>query len=231
MKYKKIVEGKFITRINRFTATVDISGKLETVHVKNTGRCKEIFVPGNTVYLSVSDNPERKTKYDLVTVEKKRGDKAPLFVNVDSQIPNDVVGEWLPQSGLFEKGAVIKREVFYNKSRFDFMIDEDGVITFLEVKGVTLEDDGAARFPDAPTQRGVKHIGELIDCVENGYKAVIVFVLQMKGVSFFTPNDATHAEFGDALRKAYTKGVKIFAIDCTISPDSIIADKYIPVVL
>lgn len=174
---------------------------------------------------------KEKTKFDLVTVEKKRGDIAPLLVNVDSQIPNDVIGEWLPHSGLFGKNAVIKREAFYGNSRFDFMIDDDGAITYLEVKGVTLENNGAAMFPDAPTQRGVKHIGELIDCVKNGYKAIIVFVIQMKGATSFSPNDVTHAEFGDILRKAHEVGVEILAIDCAVKHDEIVADKFIPVVL
>lgn len=231
MKYKNVICGEFVSRINRFTAIVNISGIPQIVHVKNTGRCKELFLPGCTVYLSVSDNSSRKTKYDLVTVEKKRENNPPLLVNVDSQIANDIVDEWLPHSGLFGNGAVVKREVFYGNSRFDFMIDDGGVKTYLEVKGVTLECDGAAKFPDAPTERGVKHILELIDCKQNGHNAIIIFVIQMKGIVLFSPNDAMHPEFGKALRKAHDIGVKVIAMDCEVFNDSVNIDKNIPVVL
>lgn len=231
MKYKNIVKGNFVTRINRFTAIVNVMGTDEIVHVKNTGRCKELLVPGCTVYLSVCDNPARKTKYDLITVEKKRGNNAPLLVNVDSQVPNDVVGEWLPVSGLFTENAVIKREAFYGNSRFDFMIKDGDSVTYLEVKGVTLESDGAASFPDAPTERGVKHISELIDCIKNGYNAIVVFVIQMEGMKFFTPNDGTHREFGEILRKASDCGLRIIALECKIESDSISAHKNVPVLL
>ncbi len=230
MKYKRIVEGRFLNRPNRFIARVLVGGVEETVHVKNTGRCKELLVEGAFVYLYESDNPNRKTKYDLIAVEKVTNNGT-VLINMDSQIPNDVVAEWLPKSGLFCENVVIKREVTYNKSRFDFYIEDGESKAFIEVKGVTLENDGVASFPDAPTQRGVKHINELISAVENGYKTYVVFVIQMKCVHKFTPNDATHKEFGDALHKAQKRGVEIIAVDCVVKKDEIYIDKSIPVEL
>jgi sugar fermentation stimulation protein A len=167
-----------------------------------------------------SDNPNRKTKYDLIAVEKVT-DNGVLLINMDSQIPNDVVGEWLKKCGLFSEQAIIKREFTYNKSRFDFYVEDGDDRAFLEVKGVTLENNGVAAFPDAPTQRGIKHINELISAIENGYKAYIVFVIQMKGVHKFIPNDVTHKEFGDALRNAQKAGVNIVALDCVVSANEI----------
>ena len=193
MKYNKIVRGKFISRPNRFIAKVEIDGSTETVHVKNTGRCRELLVPGCTVYLSESDNPERKTKYDLVTVIKDRDDLPSLMINMDSQVANDAAGEWLCRGELFSKDAVVRREVKYGNSRFDFYIEDGERKAFLEVKGVTLEFDGTAMFPDAPTERGVKHLGELASCMEDGYEAYVLFVIQMKGVqgiSFIASNVA-----------------------------------------
>lgn len=230
MKYKKIVEGRFLNRPNRFIAKVLVGGVEETVHVKNTGRCKELLVEGAFVYLYESDNPNRKTKYDLIAVEKVTHNGT-MLINMDSQVPNDVVAEWLPKSGLFSKNAVIKREVTYNKSRFDFYIEDGESKAFIEVKGVTLENGGVASFPDAPTQRGVKHINELISAVENGYKAYVVFVIQMKGVHKFTPNDVTHKDFGDTLRKAQQSGVEIIAVDCIVKDDEIYIDTTVPVEL
>ena len=221
MKYNKIVKGRFISRPNRFIATVDVQGNIETVHVKNTGRCKELLVPGCTVYLSVSDNPSRKTKYDLVATEKEIENGEYLLINMDSQVPNDVAEEWLCQGELFSKNAKIRREVTYGDSRFDFYIEDGDRKAFLEVKGCTLEKNGVAMFPDAPTERGVKHIKELEKCLKNGYEAYILFVIQMKGVYAFVPNDKTHKAFGDALREASEMGVKIIAMDCEITPDSI----------
>ncbi len=226
MKYKNIVKGVFIERPNRFIAKVEINGNLETVHVKNTGRCKELLTPEATVYLERSDNPLRKTQYDLISVEKGN-----LLINMDSQIPNDVADEWLKKGLLFSKGAVIRREVTHNKSRFDFYIEDENRKIFLEVKGCTLEENGIARFPDAPTERGVKHINELIECLDEGYEAYILFVIQMKGVEYFEPNDKTHKSFGDALRKAQDKGVKILAFDSIVTPDSIMLDKEVKVKL
>ena len=230
IKYKKVKKGAFIERPNRFIAKVLVDGYEETVHVKNTGRCKELLVKDATVYLSVSDNPSRKTKYDLIGVEKVT-DRNILKVNMDSQIPNDVVAEWLKNCNLFSQKAIIKREVFYNKSRFDFYIEDDNRRIFLEVKGVTLENNGVASFPDAPTERGIKHINELIDCLNEGYEAYIFFVIQMKNIDYFTPNYETHPEFGEALKKAKNKGVKILAYDCIVTEDSIIIDKEIKVKL
>ena len=229
MKYKHIVEATFLERPNRFIAHVDIKGERETVHVKNTGRCKELLIPGSRVYLAVADNPERKTKYDLVAVEKVRENKLPLLINMDSQIVNDVASEWLAKGLLFSNKAVIRREVTYGKSRFDFYIEDGERKVFLEVKGVTLEHDGIASFPDAPTERGIKHIHELIKCMEEGYEAYILFVIQMKEMKWFQPNDITHKAFGDALRKAEQSGVKILAYDCKISQDFIEIDQ--PVVV
>lgn len=230
IKYKEVKKGTFIERPNRFIAKVSVDGTEETAHVKNTGRCKELLIKGATVYLSVSDNHSRKTKYDLIGVEKIT-DRDILKVNMDSQIPNDVVGEWLKGCDLFSPKAIIKREVFYNKSRFDFYIEDDNRRIYLEVKGVTLENNGVASFPDAPTERGIKHINELIDCLSEGYEAYIFFVIQMKNIDYFTPNYKTHPEFGDALKKAKSKGVKILAYDCIVTEDSIVIDKEIKVVL
>ena len=227
MKYNNIVEGRFIERPNRFIAKVEIGGVTETVHVKNTGRCRELLVKGTTVYLEKSNNPERKTGYDLIAVLKN----GKTLINMDSQIPNAVTEEWLRKGNLFSKDAVIRREVTHNKSRFDFYIEEGGRKIFLEVKGCTLETDGIARFPDAPTERGVKHINELIDCVNEGFEAYILFVIQTKGIKHFEPNDKTHSAFGDALRNAESKGVNILAYDCNVTKDTIEIDKEIKVLL
>ena len=226
MTYKNIFEGKFLSRPNRFIANVEIEGKLETVHVKNTGRCCELLTPNATVYLEKSDNPLRKTKYDLVAVLK--GD---MLINMDSQIPNDVAFEWLKNGNLFSKNAKIRREVTHNKSRFDFYIEDGNRKIFLEVKGCTLEQDGIALFLDAPTERGVKHIEELIGCLEEGFDAYILFVIQMKGPKVFKPNDDTHKAFGDALRKAYESGVRILAYDSIVTPNSIKIDKEVKILI
>lgn len=225
MKYKNIIEGKFISRPNRFIAKVELNGREETVHVKNTGRCKELFIPGTTVYLEKADNPLRKTQYDLIAVVKN-GEK---IINVDSQIVNDITAEWLEKCGLFSKNVQIQREVKYCNSRFDIYAVDGQRRAFIEVKGVTLEDDGEVLFPDAPTERGVKHVNELIKCLDDGYEAYILFVIQMKGVSHFKLNDSTHRAFGDALRQAKKAGVRILAVDCNVTPDSIEIDSEVPV--
>ena len=230
MKYAKIKKGQFISRPNRFIAKVNVDGKEETVHVKNTGRCKELLVNNTTVYLYKSDNLARKTKYDLIAVEKETKNDT-ILINMDSQVPNDVAEEWLKNGALFSKKATIRREFTYNKSRFDFYIEDNGRKAFLEVKGVTLENDGVASFPDAPTERGVKHINELVSAIKEGYEAYILFVIQMKGVYKFIPNDITHKAFGDALRNAQKAGVKILAVDCIVSPDEIFIDGMIPIEL
>lgn len=225
MRYEKVVEARFVSRPNRFIAEVDINGVREVVHVKNTGRCRELLIPGCRVYLSESDVATRKTKYDLVAVEKRRADGSVLLINMDSQIVNDVAGEWLRRGELFSPDAVIRREVTYGASRFDFYVEDGDRKAFLEVKGVTLEADGVASFPDAPTERGVKHLRELISCVEDGFEAYILFVIQMKGISRFCPNDVTHAAFGKTLREAESKGVTVLAYDCVVTPDSVSAHQ------
>ena len=228
MKYKRVIEGQFKLRPNRFIAKVVIDGVEETVHVKNTGRCKELLVPDAKVYLCVSDNPERKTKYDLIAVEKQKQNGI-ILINMDSQIPNDVADEWLKDGAVFGADSVIRREYKYKNSRFDFYIESGDDKIFLEVKGVTLENDGVASFPDAPTERGIKHINELVCAIDEGYKAYILFVVQMKGVNTFKPNDITHKAFGDALRNAHKSGVKILAVDCIVTPDEMKIDEFIPV--
>lgn len=231
MIYKNIVKGFFIFRPNRFIAHVEIDGKEEIVHVKNTGRCKELLTPGCVVYLSVSDNPARKTKYDLIAAEKQRDNLPSLLINLDSQIPNDAAEEHFRKGTIFSENAVIRREVKHGNSRFDFYIEDNGERIFLEVKGVTQEMNGTALFPDAPTERGVKHIEELISCTKDGCKAYILFVIQMKEIDRLIPNDGTHKAFGDALRKAKEAGVEIIAVDSVVTPDSIVIDKEVPVVL
>lgn len=225
MKYKNTVEGKFLSRPNRFIANVLLDGREEVVHVKNTGRCRELLVPGTMVYLEISDNPARKTKYDLIAV-LKNGEK---LVNTDSQVVNEIAVDWLKKGNIFAEDSLIRREVKYGNSRFDIYVEDGQRKAFVEVKGVTLEDDGEVRFPDAPTERGVKHINELIKCLDDGYEAYILFVIQMKGVSHFRPNDSTHKEFGDALRTASKCGVKILAVDCVVLPDSIEIDSEVEV--
>lgn len=226
MKYKRITEGRFISRANRFIATVEMEGVPTTVHVKNTGRCRELLVPGTTVYLAVSDNPSRKTKYDLIAVDKNG-----LLINMDSQIPNDIAAEWLPGSGLFSPDAIIRREVTCGQSRFDFMICEYGKTSYLEVKGVTLETDGVARFPDAPTERGAKHLRELTALAKQGIGAYVLFVIQMKQIRELHPNDTMDPAFGTALREAAQAGVMIRAVDCIVTPESITADREVKIVL
>ncbi len=223
MKYKKTVSGTFLSRPNRFIAKVEINGVVHTVHVKNTGRCKELLKEGVKVYLSESDNPDRKTKYDLIAVEKSRADKAPLLINMDSQAPNEVVHEWLTD-GAFGKNVKIKREYTFGESRIDFYVETEKEKILLEVKGVTLENDSVASFPDAPTLRGIKHINELIKAKEQGYKAVIIFVIQMKDIYEFVPNNITHKAFGDALKSARKNGVEILAYDCKITSDGMKID-------
>ena len=226
MKYENIVKGEFLSRPNRFIAKVLIDGKEETVHVKNTGRCRELLTDRAELFLSVSSNPQRKTKYDLIAVRK--GEK---LINMDSQIPNDVAEEYLKKGTLFSENAVIRREVTYGKSRFDFYIEDESEKIFLEVKGVTLENDGMAMFPDAPTEKGIKHINELVSLASQGYKAYILFVIQMEDVFLFKPNDITHKAFGDALREAKKSGVNIIAMNCKVTENSIEMSKEIEVEL
>ncbi|MBQ8995724.1 MAG: DNA/RNA nuclease SfsA [Oscillospiraceae bacterium] len=229
MTYSNITPAIFLSRPNRFIAKVSVGGKEETVHVKNTGRCRELLVPGCTVYLCRSDNPARKTAYDLIAVEKIRSGQEPLLINMDSQIPNDVAQEWLPLSGLFSQNARYHREHTHGNSRFDFYVEDGERKAFVEVKGCTLEQDGICSFPDAPTERGVKHIRELAAALEEGFECYVLFIVQMKGMRYLVPNDATHPEFGQALREAAKAGVKVLAAECEIHPDSISACGKIPV--
>ena len=226
MKYERIETGRFLERPNRFIAYVEILGKQETVHVKNTGRCAELLVPGATVYVQKSDNPERKTQWDLIGVEK--GER---MINMDSQIPNKVVEEWIRGGNLFPGATLIKPETTFGKSRFDLYIEVDGRKIFMEIKGVTLEDNDVVRFPDAPTERGVKHVEELAEAVKAGYEAYLFFVVQMKNVKYLAPNMKTHAAFGEAMKKAKAQGVNILAYECQVEKDSIEITKEVPVVL
>lgn len=231
MQYASVIRGQFCSRPNRFLAVVRIGGQEEIVHVKNTGRCRELLIPGCTVYLSSSDNPNRKTKYDLIAVEKQREGKPPLLINLDSQIPNAAAAEWLETGSLFSANAVFRREVTHGSSRFDFSIMDGNIQSFLEVKGVTLEQDGIALFPDAPTLRGVKHLQELTACQQAEIPAYLLLVIQMKEIRAFRPNDAMHPQFGEALRRAAAAGVTLLARDCIVTPDSITIDAPVPIQL
>ena len=226
MRYENICSGKFISRPNRFIAHVEIGGAVEICHVKNTGRCRELLVPGSQVYLERSSNPQRKTKYDLIAVEKGK-----LLVNMDSQAPNKVFREFA-ESGAFKKDLKqIRGEYTWGDSRFDFLLEDEMGLIFVEVKGVTLEDDGVVRFPDAPTERGVKHLTGLKRAVEEGHRAAVFFVIQMEGMRCFGPNDATHPAFGDALREAAAAGVEVLAYECRVTPDTLEIARPVPVVL
>lgn len=216
MRYENIVEGKFISRPNRFIANVEIGGETVVCHVKNTGRCKELLLENATVFLEKSNNPQRKTLYDLVAVKKGK-----RLINMDSQAPNKVFYEWVNSGGFLPDITLIKPECKYKNSRFDFYIETKSDKIFVEVKGVTLENDGVVMFPDAPTERGVKHINELCDCVKEGYKGYIVFVVQMEDVKYFTPNVKTHKAFADALTVAQKSGVEILVVDCVVKKDQL----------
>lgn len=227
MKYNNIVEATFLERPNRFIAYARLGEEIVICHVKNTGRCRELLIPEKTkVYLEDhGENTERKTRYSLIKVVK--GDR---IINMDSQAPNQIVKEWMEQGGLYPDIRYIKRECKYDNSRFDIYYErENGIKGFVEVKGVTLEDNDVARFPDAPTERGVKHIYELIQAKGEGYEANIVFVIQMDGIRYFTPNDAMHKAFGDALREAKKAGVNIVAVECDVTKDEVWAKDYVTV--
>ena len=224
MKYRQIEEAVFLERPNRFIAYVELFGKKETVHVKNTGRCKELLQKGVSVYLEKSGNPERKTAYDLVAV--KKGER---LINIDSQAPNQVVEEWLKKKELFPDLTLVKPETTYKNSRFDFYLECGADKIFMEVKGVTLEEDGVVSFPDAPSERAVRHIEELIEAKQDGYGVYVLFVVQMKGAKYLTPNARTHPEFAKALRKAKDAGVNILAYDCVVTPEGMQLDAPVPV--
>lgn len=214
MKYKNTVRAEFCDRPNRFIAHVKINGVMETVHVKNTGRCRELLVPGYPVILEKSDNPARKTAYDLISVCKEG-----RWINMDSQAPNEAAAEWIQGGGLFPEEVSVYRERKYGNSRFDIYVESPERKAFIEVKGVTLEENNIVRFPDAPTERGLKHVEELAECMQDGYEAYLLFVIQMKDVRKFQPNWNTHHRFGDALKAARKAGVRILAMDCMIGED------------
>lgn len=226
MQYERMEKAVFLERPNRFIAYADIAGLKETIHVKNTGRCAELLIPGAVIYVQKSDNPQRKTKWDLIAVEK--GDR---LVNMDSQIPNRVVQEWIEAGNLFGEAPFVKPETTYGNSRFDLYVEAAGRRAYIEVKGVTLEEEGVARFPDAPSERAVKHVEELCRAVEDGYEAYLFFVIQMKGIRYFTPNRDTHPAFCEALQKAKSAGVTILAYESQVACDSIILDREVPIVL
>ena len=223
MRYENMVAGIFRSRPNRFIAHVDIDGREEICHVKNTGRCRELLTPGALVYCERSSNPNRKTAYDLIAVQKGQ-----RLINMDSQAPNKAVGEWLTDGGLGQ-AENIRPEVFYGDSRFDFSFTLDGRPCYLEVKGVTLENGGICAFPDAPTQRGEKHLRELIRAAGEGYGAYVLFVIQMEDVQYLHPNDATDPAFGAALREAGAAGVQILAMDCKVTSDTMTIGKPVKV--
>lgn len=253
MTYETVRPAVFLSRPNRFIARVELDGVEETVHVKNTGRCRELLLPGCTVWLSEGSNPARKTKYDLVAVEKLRSGLPPLFINMDAQAPNKVFGEWIMAGKGAELGlprpSLLRPETTWGNSRFDFYweLSESGGGTealneapvsnqslrrgFVEVKGCTLEEDGHALFPDAPTLRGVKHLRELTACRQAGYEAAVCFVIQMAGMRTFSPNDRTHPEFGAALREAARAGVRVLAVECAAGPTSLVMTEPVEAIL
>ncbi len=226
MHYDNILKAKFLNRPNRFIAEIEVDGAKEIAHVKNTGRCRELLTDNAEIFVQYCNSPNRKTKYDLISVVK--GDR---LINMDSQIPNKVFKEWVLKSNFFGNTTLIKAEKNFGSSRFDFYIETADDKIFIEVKGVTLEENGIVLFPDAPTERGVKHINELCKCIDAGYKAYIFFIVQMENVRCFMPNRTTHPQFADALAAAEKKGVQIYALDCKVSESEIIADKFVPITL
>lgn len=224
MRYASVRRGYFLARPNRFVAQVELDGIPVTCHVKNTGRCRELLTPGAAVYLAAGENPGRRTAWDLIAVEK--GTK---LINMDAQAPNRVFAEW---ARTLEPGAVVRPEVTVGESRLDFCLElPGGGKHYVEVKGVTLEENGHARFPDAPTERGVKHLRELTRLAGEGHRSTVFFVIQMADVTDFSPNDDTHPAFGEALREASAAGVNVAAYSCRVTPDSLEIDKPVPVVL
>ena len=223
MHYDRMVKGTFLARPNRFVAHIEIDGQIEVCHVKNTGRCRELLPVGAQVWCQKSTNPGRKTNYDLIAVQK--GER---LINMDSQAPNAAVGEWLHSGGLGDVEQV-RAEAVHGESRVDFSFVLNGKRCFLEVKGVTLETDGVCAFPDAPTQRGTKHLRGLTAAVAEGYGAYVLFVIQMKNVQYLHPNDETDPAFGTALREAAAAGVQVLAMDCRVTPQSMTLGESIPV--
>lgn len=226
MKYERIEKAVFMERPNRFIAYAVINGKKETIHVKNTGRCAELLIPGAAIYVQESGNPTRKTKWDLIAVEK--GER---LINMDSQIPNQVVKEWIEKGNFAPDVTLVRPETVYGSSRFDLYVEAGERKIFIEVKGVTLEEGGVCRFPDAPSDRAIKHLEELIRARKEGYETYVFFVIQMKGVRYFTPNTDTHPAFAETLSRAAAAGVKILAYDCEVKTDSIAIADPVEVVL
>lgn len=228
MKYNHIIQGIFIKRMNRFVAHVRIDGIEEVVHVKNTGRCRELFIAGATVILERSQNPERKTRFSVIGIYK-----GSQLINIDSQVPNHVVFEALQLGRIAEIADIgmVKKEVTYGNSRFDLYFESDDCRGFVEVKGVTLEEDGLVMFPDAPTVRGTKHVHEMIKAVENGYRGYIFFLIQMKGVKSFSPNSKTDPNFAAALKLAVQKGVILLAYDSLVREDEIVIGDRVEIIL
>ena len=224
MRYGQVEEGQFVERPNRFIAYVDTAEGRQRVHVKNTGRCRELLVPGATVYLERGTTPGRKTDWDLIAVRK--GER---LINMDAQAPNQVFREWAEAGGFLPGLTLLKAEQTHGDSRFDFYWEAGARKGFVEVKGVTLEEGGAVYFPDAPTQRGVKHLEGLAACLAEGYEAAVCFVIQMAQADFFAPNDRTHPAFGQALRGAAQAGVQVLAHACTVTPDSLTLAQAVPV--
>ena len=225
MIYADMIPGTFLARPNRFIAHVEIGGQAEVVHVKNTGRCRELLPAGAEVWCQKSDNPNRKTKYDLITVRK-----GIRLINMDSQAPNLAAKEWLASGGL-GKIENLRAETKHGDSRFDFSFTKDGRRCFLEVKGVTLETNGICAFPDAPTERGAKHLRGLTEAARDGYGAYVLFVIQMADVQYLHPNDATDPEFGKTLREAAANGVNVLAVDCEVTIDEMKIRDFVPVIL
>lgn len=226
MEYGQVTAGRFVARPNRFIAHVEVDGQIQVCHVKNTGRCRELLVPGATVYLERSAKAERKTQFDLIAVEK-----AGRLINMDAQAPNKVFGEFAAAGGFLPGLTALRAEYTWEDSRFDFCLEDESGPILVEVKGVTLEEGGEVRFPDAPTLRGVKHLQGLTRAVERGWRAAAVFVIQMEGVRCFRPNDETHPAFGQALRQAAAAGVEVRAYDCRVTPGSLTVRAGVPVEL
>lgn len=226
MKYKDIKRAKFLSRPNRFIAHIEVEGRPEVCHVKNTGRCHELLIPGADIVIQEVKHPQRKTNYGIIAVYKGQ-----RLINIDSQVPNKVFREWLSESLLFQDINLIKAEYRYGSSRLDFYMASESRKVLVEVKGVTLEEKGVALFPDAPTERGIKHINHLCQALEEGYEAYLFFIIQMKDVLYFTPNHKTHPAFGEALIKARQQGVNILALDCQVEADSIQARRWVDVKL
>lgn len=226
MLYQRMMEATFLSRPNRFIAKVSLAGQEVVCHVKNTGRCRELLIPGATVYIQAADNPQRKTAYDLIAVRK-----GSRLINMDASAPNQLFGEWARAGKFLPNPTLVKAEAKRGASRLDFYVESAQRRAWVEVKGVTLEENGHARFPDAPTERGIKHLRELESCVQDGYEAYAVFIIQMEGMTDFSPNWATHAAFGEALVHAAANGVQVLALDCTVTPDCLSIRRPVPVVL